>query len=268
MNIGILSKRTTNFTAKIRSYYEQEGYNVKIYTIKNLSINDSLMENDFFILKSKKLQLLYAGYFLEANNIPVIPNTKISFKCKHRIEASFLIKSLGFNSPQIFLGTFEAIKQELDKSYFPLISKPIMGSGSRGVKLINSLRDFKEDNNKIFYLEKLIVGIHYIAYFINDNICTCEKKPLVDEHASVILIKTPSDIKDIVLKWKKKYNLLFGHLDIVRETTTNKLYIVDVGTFPEFSNWKCKEDPVSRIGDVIIKRYEIIINKQIIKSKK
>ena len=268
MNIGILSKRTTNFTAKIRNYFEQQDYNVKIYTKKNLSINDSLMENDFFILKSKKMQFLYAGYFLEANNIPVIPNTKISFKCKNRIEASFLIKSLGFNSPQIFLGTFKAIKQELDKSLYPLISKPIMGSGSRGVKLINSFGDFKKDNNKIFYLEKFVVGIHYIAYFINDNVCVCEKKPLVDEHASVTLIKTPSDIRNIILKWKKKYNFLFGHLDIVRETTTNKLYVVDVGSFPEFSNWKCKEDPVSRVGDIIIKRYEKIRNKQSIKFKK
>lgn len=268
LNIGILSKRTTNFTAKLRNYYEQEDYNVKIYTKKNLSVNDSLMENDFFILKSKKLQFLYAGYFLEANDIPVIPNTEISFKCKNRIEASFILKSLGFNLPQIFLGTFEAIKQELDKSCFPLISKPIMGSGSRGVKVINSFRDFKKDYNKIFYLEKFIVGIHYIAYFINDHLCICEKKPLVDEHASVILIKTPSDIRDIILKWKKKYNLLFGHLDIVRETTTNKLYVVDVGSFPEFSNWKCKDDPVSSVGDIIIERYETIRNKQSIKSKK
>ncbi len=268
MNIGILSKRTTNFTAKIRSYYEQEGYSVKIYTKKNLSINDSLMENDFFILKSKQLQFLYAGYFLEANNIPVIPNTEISFKCKNRIEAAFLSKALGFNSPQIFLGTFEAIKQELDKSYFPLLSKPIMGSGSRGVKLINSFKDFKKVNKNILYLEKFIVGVHYIVYFINDNICVCEKKPLVGEHTPVILIKTPSDIRDIILTWKKKYSLLFGHLDMVRETKTDKLYVVDVGSFPEFSNWKCKDDPVSMVGDIIIKRYETIRNKQSIKSKK
>ncbi|MFX1494314.1 MAG: RimK family alpha-L-glutamate ligase [Promethearchaeota archaeon] len=268
MNIGILSKRTTNFTTNLRSYYEQEGYSVKIYTKKNLSINDSLIENDFFILKTKQLQFLYAGYFLEANDIPVIPNTEISFKCKNRIEAFFLIKSLGFNSPHIFLGTFETIKQKLNKSYFPLISKPIMGSGSRGIKLINSFRDFKKDNNKIFYLEKFINGIHYIAYFIGDLMCICEKQPLVNEHASVNLIKTPSDIRDIILKWKKKYNLLFGHLDIVRERITNKLYVVDVGSFPEFSNWKCKEDPISRIGDIIIKRYETIRNKQGIKSKK
>jgi len=242
----------------MNNYYQNKGFSVKVYTQKNLSINDTLVENDFFILKTKKLQFLYAGYFLESKGIPVIPNTNISFKCKNRIEASFLLKNLSFNVPQILLGSYEALQKNLDKLSFPLISKPIMGSGSRGVKLINSFHDIKRDFNKIFYLEKFITGIHYLVYFINDRICVGEKIPLVNEHNSVKVIETPSDIRDIIFKWKKAYNLLFGHLDIVRETSSNKLYIVDPGSFPEFSNWKCEDEPISMICDLIIERYKNI----------
>ena len=49
MNIGILSKRTTMFAGKIKRYYEDNGFNVKIYTLKNLTINESLLNKYFYI---------------------------------------------------------------------------------------------------------------------------------------------------------------------------------------------------------------------------
>jgi len=256
VNIGILSKRTGNFTGKLKKELEDRGFKVKIYTSKNLLINQSLLENDFYVQKSKKLIYLYAGYYLGANNVPVIPNTDISFKCKNRIESHFLIKQAGLLGPQIILGTAETIKSKLKESDFPIIMKPLMGSGSRGVKLINSYEQINSNNNEVLYLEKYIVGVHYLAYFIGDTMCVYEKQPLENEHAKVKEIELPNDVKEIVLKWKKKVNLKFGHLDIVREDSTNNLFIVDTGTFPEFSNWKCKIDPVSGICDLILENFE------------
>jgi hypothetical protein len=55
MKIGILSKRTTMLTGKMKQYYENKGINVVIYTLDNLNINESLFSNDFYILKSKNL---------------------------------------------------------------------------------------------------------------------------------------------------------------------------------------------------------------------
>lgn len=256
MRIGILSKRTTHFTEKMKNYYEKKRFKVKIYTKERLCIDNSLLENDIFILKSKQLIFLYAGYFLEANNIPVIPNTDISYKCKNRVEASFLLKELDFNIPQIFLGTFETLKTNLN-GIIPSVSKPIVGSGSRDIKLINTINDLEENLTKVFYLEKFIFGTHYLVYFIDNEICVCKKKPMENEHAPVEIIETPTDIKEIILKWKEKHKLLFGHLDMVRETSSNKLYIVDPGTFPEFSNWHGNYDPVSKICDMIVESYEI-----------
>ena len=49
---------------------------------------------------------------------------------------------------------------------------------------------------------------------------------------------------------------MFGHLDIVREESNNKLYVVDPGSFPEFSNWKCSISPVESICKLILEKYE------------
>ncbi|GAG96856.1 unnamed protein product, partial [marine sediment metagenome] len=46
MNIGILSKRTTMFAGMIKEFYENKGFNVKIYTLQNLAINETLLNMD------------------------------------------------------------------------------------------------------------------------------------------------------------------------------------------------------------------------------
>ena len=258
MKIGILSKRTGNFVGKIKSYFESNGHQVSIYTATNLCINASLLENDFYILKSKHLIYLYAGYFLEANKIPVIPNTSISYIHKDRIESSFAMKRAGLLVPFIYMGNINTLNKQLQNSYFPLISKPILGSGSNGIRVYKTFEDFTPDYEEPLYLEKYIEGTHYLAYFIGDNLCIFEKQPLANEHGKTILIESDKEVEEYLRKWRQKYNLLFGHLDLVRENKTNKLFVVDAGTFPEFSNWKQEIDPVSSVCKLILKKYQEI----------
>ena len=258
MKIGILSKRTGNFAGKMKSYFESNGHQVSIFTATNLCINDSLMENDFYILKSKHMLYLYAGYFLEANKIPVIPDTSLSYTHKDRIESYFAIKKTGLLVPSVYMGTVNTLRSQLQNSVFPLISKPILGSGSKGVRVCNTSQDFNANKEEPLYLEKYIEGINYLAYFIENEYCICEKKPLANEHGDTKLIESDEEIEGYLRKWKQKYNLLFGHLDIVRENNTNRLYVVDAGTFPEFSNWKLDTDPVSKVCDLIVKKYQEI----------
>lgn len=257
LNIGILSKRKTMLAGKLKECLMNKGFNVTIYTLENLVINDTLLKQDFFILKSKSLFFLYAGFFLEANNKIVIPNPQISFIQKNRIHSHFLMKKVGLLTPDIYLGTADTFKNQLDLKDFPFILKPIMGSGSKGVKVIKSFNDLQSKNNGILYLEKFIKGVHYNVYFIDNNICTLIKPPLAHEHVNMKKIETPNDIKDLINKWRNFFNgdLLFGHLDIVREEPSNKLYVVDPGSFPEFTNWKCIIPPVESICDLIIDKY-------------
>jgi len=255
MNIGILSKRKTMLAGRLKNCLENKGFSVSFYTLENLVINETLLEQDFFILKSKSLFFLYAGYFLEANKKIVIPNPQISFIQKNRIHSHFLMKKVGLLTPDIYLGTAETFKRQLDLKDFPFILKPIMGSGSKGVKVIKSFNDLKKKG--ILYLEKFIKGVHYNIYFIDNNICTLVKPPLANEHVDMKKIETPDDIKDLINKWINFFNgdLLFGHLDIVREESSNRLYVVDPGSFPEFTNWKCDIEPIETICNLIIDKY-------------
>jgi len=260
LNIGILSKRKTMFTDKIKKFFvNNKGFNVKIYTLENLSINDTLLSNDFFILKSKNLFFIYAGQYLKSNKIPVIPDPETSFKQKNRVHSHFLIKKAGLLPPHIYLSTIKTLKKELNNNDFPLILKPIMGSGSKGVRIINSFKDLRAYNsNKILYLEKYIKGEHYNVYFIGDEICTLIKPPLSNEHVHMEFIQTPKDIEMVIQKWKNllRENGIFGHLDIVREESSNKLYIVDPGSFPEFDQWQVDNiSPVETICNLILKRF-------------
>ena len=261
MKIGILSKRKKMLAGKLKEYFENKNWEVKIYTHNNLNINVSLLENDFFILKSKKLFFLYAAYYIEANNIPVIPNPNLSYMQKNRIESHFLIKRAGLNVPDIFMGTPETLKKSLQPRDYPLILKPIMSSGSHGILRINTVEDLNFDQNHIRYLEKYIIGEHYLVYFIGKEICTLIKPPLSNEHAHMEKINTPNDIKKAIVKWKKylKGDALFGHLDMVKEKETNKLYIVDPGSFPAFSKWKCKLPFIQMIGELILKKLKVKI---------
>ncbi|MHA1914056.1 MAG: ATP-grasp domain-containing protein [Promethearchaeota archaeon] len=255
MKIGILSKRTNMFTGKIKKYYEKSGYTVNVFTLENLVINEDLFDNDFYILKSKNLFFLYAGYFLEANDVKVIPDPQVSFMQKHRIQSHYLLKKAGLVTPNFYLGSLETFRNSLDLSDFPLIIKPLMGSGSKGVKIINSIEDIQSNNNETLYMEKFITGEHYNAYFIGNQICTLVKPPLSNEHVDMEKIETPDDIIDVIRKWRNYLGerALFGHLDIVREEESNNLYIVDPGSFPEFSNWKCTISPVEEICNLILK---------------
>ncbi|MFX1373454.1 MAG: RimK family alpha-L-glutamate ligase [Promethearchaeota archaeon] len=258
MNIGILSKRTTMLTGKLKKCLENRGFNVSIYTLDNLVINQNLLNQDFYILKSKNLFFLYAGYFLEANGIPVIPKPDISFVQKHRIHSNLVMKKIGLTTPEIYLGTFDTFKKQFKLEDFPFILKPIMGSGSKGVKIIRSFKDLNSKDKAILYLEKFINGVHYNVYFIDNEICTLIKPPLSHEHVDMKLIETPDDIQNLIQKWRNYFNgdLLFGHLDIVREEFTNKLYVVDPGSFPEFTNWKCKISPIENICNIILEKYQ------------
>jgi hypothetical protein len=261
MNIGILSKRKTMMAGNLKKCLEDKGFTVSIYTLENLAINENLLIHDFYILKSKSLFFLYAGYYLEANNKIVIPKPHFSFIQKNRIQSHFTLKKAGLTTPEIYIGTVDTLKNQLKSNSFPLIKKPIMGSGSKGVKVIKSNKGLKSKDNGILYLEKYIKGIHYTVYFIENSICTLIKPPLAHEHVHMKKIETPPDIREVIRKWREFFEgeILFGHLDIVREDSNNKLYVVDPGSFPEFTNWKCELSPVEEICNIIINKVKKII---------
>jgi len=134
----------------------------------------------------------------------------------------------------------------------------LTGSGGEGIKVIDSIKNFNPEDKKIFFFEQFIEGTHYNVTFIGDEVCTCVKPPLCPNNKEMDMISTPKDIEETVLKWKRAHDILFGHLDIVREQETDKLYIVDPGAFPQFSSWKYDKNPAPKICALILKRLKQI----------
>ena len=258
MNIGILSKKETGLVEKIKSNLESKQKKVNIYTSKNLFLNGSLLNNDFFILKSKKKLFLYAAYYIESHKIPVFPNPTLCYHCRHRILADSLAKNAGLKRPNIFFGTLGMLKKQLEPHMFPFILKSVMSSGGLGIKIIDSIEDLDKTED-IIYLEKIIEGKHYSIHFIEDDIMLFEKTPF--SQGIKKSIPPTEDFIELISNWRKffKEGLFFGHLDVVRENNTDELYVVDIGTFPQFKNWENGIDPAARIANIIIEQ---------IKSKK
>ncbi len=261
MNIGILTKsESTNknrFSSKMLKYFKEKDLTVNIYTPKNLLIANELLENnDFFVLKSKSLIFLYAGYFLKHNSMFVFPDPNYAFKTRNRVDVHYLVKNFGGNLPNYIMGTGKTLGKSLDSHKFPLLLKPLMGSGSKGIKIIESRDELLSYGDNMLYLEKYINGIHYIVYFIEDAICVLEKPPLSNEHAEMKLVSVTKEIQELITNWREVDKINFGHIDIVIEQSTNDIYVVDVGIFPEFSNWKCAKDPVSSICEIILGEFE------------
>ena len=154
------------------------------------------------------------------------------------------------------MGNYNVLREKLGKKDFPLIQKPLIGSGSRGVQVIRSIKDLEEEDNNLVYLQQFIEGTHYNVYFIGEEICPLEKPPLSNEHVPMDMVELTEDIKEVIDTWRLQYNLLFGHLDIIREESSDKLYVVDPGSFPVFTNWKLDEDPVPKICGLILNEYK------------
>ncbi len=236
----------------MKQYYETLGHEVTIYTSENLCINDNLFQHDFFILKSKKLVYLYAGCFLKENHIPIYPDPHLTMKHKYRIDAHFLIKKAGLLYPQFFIGSKEALNKLLKNDDFPLISKSLMDSGSKNVKVIRSFEDLNSLNDDVVYYEHYIDGIHHIIYFIGNEISVAKKPPLSNEHAKMEQVTPTKKMKEIINKWQDGHNIKFGHLDVIKETSSGRIFIVDPGNFPEFTNWKENDDPCPKICNIIL----------------
>jgi len=255
MKIGILTRRRTGLVKDLKAVLEQMEYVVRIYSYDNLHIDESLFNNDFYILKSKKELFLNAAFYIKAHGIPIFPDPDICYSHRNRVKAHQLIRTYGLKCPNIYVGILGMLQKKLRPKDFPLVQKKIMGSESKGVFVVNSLQEVKSQD-PIIYLEEYIEGTHFNVHFIEDEIEVFLKKPFDPE--IVKRTELTEDIEDLIRRWKSNHEtkLRFGHLDIIREKDSNELYIVDVGTFPQFSHWEPSKKPLKKLVAIILNEIE------------
>lgn len=247
MKIAVMTKKRWGFFEKFESILKGEGHTVEAIDLSNLVVDDRFLEYDLVVLKSKQLFFLYAGFYAKSHGIPVIPDPEICRKISNRIEFPFIARKARISTPDFYMGFPETLKRQLSEDYFPLVLKGIVGTGSKGVKMVGSMDELSFTGNRFLYLEEYIQGQHLLVFFIDEEITVFEKEPFVNEHHPVKVLPLDRDIKDTVGRWRNETGLRFGHLDLIRESGTGKMVLVDPGAFPQFLHWKGAPEMIARI---------------------
>jgi hypothetical protein len=245
MRIAVLTKRRTGLSAVLEACAAREGHDVTLLDLPNLVVDDTLGAFDLVVVKSKQLYFLYAGFHAQALGVTVVPDPSICKQVSTRIERPFLARRAGIAIPRFYFASPQAAREQLSEAAFPLVRKPMVGSGSAGVSMVASKAQLPHTADRHLYLERFVPGRHLLVYFIADEVRTYQKQPFVSGREPVVPLPAEADVAAVVERWKRVTGLGFGHLDLVRDERTGGLVMVDAGAFPQFRHWPGAAERVS-----------------------
>ena len=249
MNIAILTKRRTGLAEAMAERARHEGHVVTLIGLEDLAVDDRLARYALVVQKSKQLFFLYAGLHAQSLGVRVVPNPETSRQVTNRIERPFLARRAGIDTPRFWFGTPSAVRARLAASNYPVVRKPIVGSGSHGVRLVEAPKELYDATDRHLYLEACIRGRHLLVYFAGEELRVFEKRPFVSGREPVRAIATQSDVAILAHRWRQATGLAFGHLDLVRDDRTGGLVLVDAGPFPQFPHWP---DAAERVSAMVL----------------
>ncbi|MFO1303952.1 MAG: hypothetical protein U1F54_09485 [Burkholderiales bacterium] len=249
MKIAILTKRRTGLVEVLAACALRDGHEVALIGLADLEVDDRLAGYDLVIQKSKQLFFLYAGLHAKALGVRVVPDPETSRQVTNRIERPFLARRAGIATPRLWFGTPEAVRARLATAEYPVVRKPIVGSGSHGVQLVEGPSELPAASNRHLYLEACVRGRHLLVYFLGDDLRAFEKRPFVSGREPVQAVEPAGDVAELVRRWRDATGLSFGHLDLVRDERTGGLVMVDAGPFPQFPHWP---EAAERVGAMVL----------------
>lgn len=199
----------------------------------NATVDHTILDYDILILKSKMPIFLCAGFLAKFHGKKVVPDPLVAHRLRNRWEAEIWLRRMGIKVPPAMVAHRDILEKECEEAFFPAIAKPIMGSMSQGVNIIQERSNLKDLVGKgPFYLQKKVEGIHYEVDFILDTIYMMEKDAMVHQTRGAPLDTIPEKVKDIVRTYRKETGLMIGDMDVV---LGDEVWVVDPGTFPSFS---------------------------------
>jgi carbamoyl-phosphate synthase large subunit len=117
------------------------------------------------------------------------------------------IKSTGLNSPKT--STLDMV----DEMHFPLVVKPKLGRGSRGVRVVNSLLELNaykilyRTNEKDLILQELAIGVEYtVLVSANKGGYLNAIIPVQVEQKKGITIRAKIDMNNLIIEYVKKFH--------------------------------------------------------------
>ncbi|MFO1312483.1 MAG: ATP-grasp domain-containing protein [Burkholderiales bacterium] len=251
MRIAVLTKRRTGLVEVLAAHARRDGHEIALIGLADLAVDDRLGGYDLVVQKSKQLFFLYAGLHAKALGVRVVPEPETSRQITNRIERPFLAQRADIAVPRFWFGTPEVVRDRLAAEHYPVVRKPIVGSGSTGVQLVDGPSRLPATTDRHLYLEECIPGRHLLVYFVGEDVRVFEKRPFVSGREPVHAIDPQDDVAANVTRWRRATGLPFGHLDLVRDDRSGELVLVDAGPFPQFPHWP---EAAERVSDLVIGR--------------
>ena len=195
-----------------------------LHLVDKNKINLVIPLSDFDVIPLSK----NIDFFKELGATILLPSENIVEICMNKIKFEKFCLSNDLNTPLIYPNIF-------DKNLnFPLINKPIYGSGSNSINIINSKNSLiKLNQSKDFFLQEFIKGNEYGIDILNDfngkYITSCVKKKISMRGGETDKAKVIINPKLTSLAYKISTSLRHvGNLDCdILEDYNGKFYCID-----------------------------------------
>lgn len=236
MKVALLSEKNNAFRAALCDVMREHNHTVDVYSGEFLEAAN-LEGYDLAVLKTKKPKFLAAAHRAKGHGVRVIPDPVVAEEIRNRVLCDRLMQKAGIPCPPSIYEKQGKLFQDMPQDFLPAVKKPLMSSGGRGIELIEGIQDLAspEDASEPIYLQQLILGTHFVVYFIGEDIYAFQKTAHVGtDTGDVAPVPVWDDLRHVVNSFKKATGLKWGDLDVVVSDNTRDTYSVDPGSFPSF----------------------------------
>ncbi len=171
--IRIVFDRLRSEEKMLHKEAESLGHDVSMIDAKTMHVNtdDTAGNFDFGNVVLERcisyLRGLHVTSALEFLDVPVINSFAVASNCGNKMFMSLLLKKAGVPTPKTYFSfTSDAAKKILEKTGYPLVIKPVIGSWGRGIiplrdaDTTDAVLEMREINDgshdRIFYLQEII----------------------------------------------------------------------------------------------------------------
>lgn len=122
---------------------------LKICEENSIRVLVPIIDEEFFPI-SKSIH-----EFKKINTSVMLPDAQVVVICENKVKLCEFLKDNGFSTPKLYLSTPSA-------SSFPLVKKPFIGRGSKGVTIVHNKEElnYKSEKDK-YFLQEYIEGREY-----------------------------------------------------------------------------------------------------------
>lgn len=243
----ILSRGLTPFLESLTGSIEAAGNEVTHRYLEGL-LDRTVLDHDVILLKSRVLPFIYSGFLAQAHGKQVIPDPLMAYRVRNRWEAEMVMQEAGIRSPGAVMGYPKALLRALEDDFYPAVKKPLMGSKSRGVRIISSGPELEElPCEELVYLQRYVRGEHFQLDYLGDEIYMRPKSELGSDATGGPIKDVPPEIRDIIDKYRTFVGTPMGDMDVV---IGDGIWVVDPGLFPGF---EYLEDAGQTLGGLLMR---------------